>query len=413
MRQTTIQLSTPTISLIAIMLGNGLLSTLVPLRLQIEGYSEIVIGIIGGSYYAGMMIGAFKIEPVVSRVGHIRAYAVFASLLSVVTLMQGMFLGAISWFLLRLLTGCCMAGIFVVIESWFLAVGDKKSRGRLLALYMAAMYTAQSGGQFLLYLGDIGSLQLFCIINILICLSITPLSMTKIVAPQIDEPSTLSLFKLYKISPSGVLGSFAAGVILSSLYSLFPIYVIKVGYKVDSIALIMGLLILGGMSLQYPMGKISDLFDRRKILVLLCTSISIISILLIIASYITSIIFLILCTAYGGLVFILYPLSINQTCDYVKHQEIVGTTQGLLLSYGIGAVIGPIISALFMQFHHIGLLLFIGVLSISLSWFIHYRGKIHVDLPLEQQQDFIISSNTTPIASNMDPSVGAKLKCPV
>ena len=186
-------LMTPIFSFIVVSMGSALLTTLVPLRLEIEGQTEIIIGLISSAFYAGMTLGSFKIEPIVSRIGHIRAYSAFAAILAAVTLLQGMHFYPIFWFFIRLVTGYSMAGIFIIIESWFLASGPTEYRGRLLALYMITMYAAQGGGQFLLYIGDIKSLELFCIIAILFSISIVPLTLTRMKSPHVHEPSALRL----------------------------------------------------------------------------------------------------------------------------------------------------------------------------------------------------------------------------
>ena len=402
MRRTILQLTTPMFCLIAVVLGSGLLTTLVPIRLEMEGYSEIIIGIVSSAFYAGLIFGSFKVEPIVSRIGHIRAYSFFAALLAIVTLLQGMFGNIEAWLVLRLVTGFCMSGLFVIIESWFLVSGPFKYRGRLLALYMTSLYAAQSGGQVLLYYGDVKSLELFCVVTILTCLSIIPLTLTRLQSPEVHEPSALGLKKLFKISPTGICGAICGGMILGCMYGLMPVYVSRVGYSVDDIAIVMGLIILGAMILQYPMGRLSDLFDRRRMMIVLCCTIVIISLLMILFSYMSKTLFFCFSMLYGGLVFVLYPLSISHTCDYVKQEDIIGATQGLLLYYGIGAMIGPIFAAALMQIQPTGLFFFISVLSGVLAYFIYWRGNIKPSLPLEKQHEFAISSSTTPIASTVD-----------
>ncbi|NQY44114.1 MAG: MFS transporter, partial [Legionellales bacterium] len=144
-------------------------------------------------------------------------------------------------------------------------------------------------------------------------------------------------------------------------------------------------------------------FDRRIILITLCISIALSSLLMLVFSYFSTKMFFIFCVIFGGIVFMLYPLSISHTCDYVNHEDIVGATQGLLLSYGLGATIGPIFSALFMHISYIGLFIFISFLSSLLGVFIYKRKNVTTDLPLDEQHSFTISSTTTPVASNMDP----------
>lgn len=397
MLTTLFKLLTPSFSFIMVCTASALLTTLIPIRLNIAAIPVNQIGIIAAGFYAGMIIGAFKIEKLVSRIGHIRGYAAFAAILTVVTLCQGLYFEVFTLFMLRLFTGFSMAGIFIIIESWFLVSGPKEHKGKLLAIYMTIMYAAQSGGQFILLVGDIHSLELFCIMAILFSISIIPLTLTKMQSPMLHEPSAVSLRKIYKVSPTGVMSAFSAGIILSSLYSFLPIYA-----SIDNVPIVVGFLILGGMLLQYPMGKISDLFDRRKILIILTASIAVFSVLMILFSLTTYLnLFIIGCAIFGGIVHILYPLSISHVCDYVEQEDIVATTQSLLLSYGIGATLGPVLSSWFML-HRFGLFIFISIVSSILGFFIYKRGFVRRDLPLEQQQSFSLSSNTTPVATNME-----------
>jgi len=394
------KLFTPMISFIAIVLASSLLTTLLPIRLQSEGVSEFVIGIVSSALYIGITIGAFKIEAIVSRIGHIRAYTAFAGLLTASTLLMGLYYSAIFWFLLRLIVGYCMSGIFIVIESWVLASGPTQKRGKLLSIYMVSMYAAQSGGQFLLGFGNIKSLELFALVAVLMVLSTVPLALTRMNSPIVHEPSALKLSLLYKVSPSGMLGAFVSGIILSCVYSLIPLFISKTTYGVESVPLVMGSIIFGGMVLQYPMGKFSDYFDRRKMILLICLAISGASLALMFTTGVNLNLFILLCIIFGGFTFTLYPLSISHTCDFVSQDDIVAATQGLLLSYGIGAILGPTLASICMSFGTNGLFFFMSLVSLGLAIFIYKRSILGRN-PMNKS-DFVLSSITTPVAGDMN-----------
>ncbi len=210
----------PIVSLIILVLGNGLFMTYVTVRLKLAGYSSGIVGIITASYYAGILLGCVRAEKYISRIGHIRSFASFASLTAVIILLQGLFINSWYWGVLRFLSGFSMAGLFVTIESWLLVKSTTETRGKILSIYMTAFYAAQALGQFLLDVSDPLSLIPFVITAILTSLSIIPVSMTRTLAPSIEEPSFLSIFKLLKITPLGVTGCTLSGVLLGTIYGL-------------------------------------------------------------------------------------------------------------------------------------------------------------------------------------------------
>lgn len=391
----------PLLSLFILILGNGLFTTLVAVRLHGEGSSALIIGLATACYYAGLVCASFKIERSIIRVGHIRAFSAFASALAVISLLQGIYVNPWFWLFLRFLGGIATAGLFIVIESWLLILGTIKTRGQILAIYMVTFYAAQGLGQFLINLGDPESLILFAITAMLCSLSVIPLAMSKVGAPQFGEPTSLSFRSLYKKSASGIIGCFCAGLILGSIYGLLPLYLAEKTHNTSDVGLFMALTIFGGMALQYPVGKISDYVDRRNVLIA-------ISLLTIVISLSINILFhwqwaaLIAIFIFGGLTFTLYPVSISHACDLLLPNEIVAGTQGLLLAYSLGATIGPAIGPLFMKLIGInGLFLYFITISAILAIFFSWR-KIWV-APRKHDETFIPIPQTTPITAEMDP----------
>ena len=150
MRKVLRSIIPPLISLVIVMLGNGFFNTYSSLRISIDGYPAWVIGIINASYYAGVMLGSIYIEKLIDRIGHIRTFAMFASINSAVILLQSFIIGAVSWTFFRFFVGFCAAAFFIVIESWLLLSTGIRTRGKILSLYMLTLYLAQGSGQFIL-----------------------------------------------------------------------------------------------------------------------------------------------------------------------------------------------------------------------------------------------------------------------
>jgi len=395
---------TPLVSLIIIILGSSLMTTLLAVKLAHMGTSSMMIGGMSAAFYGGLVLGSFKIEPFIARVGHIRAYAAFASTLAVVSILHGLWIEPWAWLVLRLLAGYSIAGLFVVIESWLLACSTIQTRGQVLAIYMTALYAGQAAGQLLLNISDVNSLVPFCLISLLCSLSVIPLSMTYVKSPPLSEPSVLDFFKLYSISPTGVISSLTSGLILGAIYGLLPLAISQFGHSDRDIGWLMGLTIFGGTLLQYPIGHLSDRFDRRKVLMVVygLTLLTCLGLLLLGGNL--TVLFAILTFGLGGFAFVLYPLAISHACDYLTAKDIVAATGGLLLAYGIGATLGPILASAFMHLLGAqGLFVYFILIAGAMSGFIYWRSKTKPSLPLAEQQEFVIAARTTPVLNELDP----------
>lgn len=398
-----ISVISPLFSLIILTVGNGFFLTYVTVRLHLDGTSSLMIGAISAAYYAGLVIGSFRIEPFIIRVGHIRAYATFASLVATTILLQSLYINPWWWLILRLLSGYCMAGLFITIESWLLVKSNQRTRGQVLSLYMISFYAAQALGQFLLHLSDLKSFIPFIMAALLSSLSVVPLAMTHTTTPHFEEPSALSFFQLYRISPVGVFGCLCSGLILGSTYGLLPLYISQT-LSVHNVAVLMGATIFGGMLLQYPVGKVSDALDRLKVILIVVGLVLVLSILITTPLSHKVYTLLILLFLFGGLTFTLYPLSITYALDFLHSKDTVAATQGLLLAYSIGATIGPLLAPALMHTAGArGLFIYFIVISGILALLIFWRSLTSPGIPKDKQQEFISLPRTTPVGAELTP----------
>ncbi len=392
--------SAPLISLFVFVLGNGFFATFLASNLAHRQVSSLFIGLMTTSLYFGLVIGSFKIEKLISKVSHIRAYAAFASGITVIALCHSINDNIYFWLILRFFAGFATAGVFVVIESWLLCQSSISTRGQILSFYMVTFYASQALGQLFLKLDVNDSVYMFTIIAISSSLSVIPLSLTSSAMPAYGEPSTLTLKEIYKACVSGLFGCFISGMILGAIYGLFPVFIIKTFLNTDSVANVMFAIIMGGMALQYPIGKLSDVIERRIVLLVIgLVGLSIVLAMLFVGNSVTT--FLILCAFFGGFTFTIYPVSISHACDNLEPEHIVSGTQTLLLAYSIGAMVGPVIASLFMKYAPWGLqsyfLVTLSMLVIILGW------RKTVKENTEQEENYISYPSNTPIICEIDP----------
>ncbi len=358
----------PLLSLVFMMCASGLFNTFVSVRLEMEGYGNEEIGIVTSALYVGILLGSLWIDRWISRVGHVRAFVTFAMVLTGLTLAQAVWVNSWYWSALRVVGGICTAGVFVVIESWLLMMSRPDLRGAVLSIYLAVFYVALSSGQLLIDVSDPGGRVPFFITAGLLILSVLPLGVRKVAAPKLGETARLSLVQLFRISPHGFLGGVMSGMLLAAVYGLGPVFASEAGLNISEIGLFMAVLIFGGFSLQWPFGRWADKTDRRRVLNIVSFATAILGIMIGTLGGGSFAALLILAWLFGGFSFTIYPISMAYACERVKEHQIVAATGGFVLSYGIGAIAGPLLAPLAMNaFGPEALFFFLSLISFLLG----------------------------------------------
>lgn len=391
------------LAIFILMAGSGFLTTLTTVRLERAGSSALAIGVVGTAYFLGLVIGALRVPRLIRRVGHIRGFAAFVSLFSASTLAYAIHRDPVLWAGLRFIDGLCIAGVYVCLESWLNERAEAKARGSVLAGYMIALYLGQAVGQFLLNLSETKPSMPFLVASMLISLAAIPVVLTRISAPPPEDGATLPVAKLYAISPLGIVGATLTGVMLGAFYALGPVYVRRLGMDLSETALFMSIVILGGVALQWPLGRLSDRFDRRKVIVgafagALAASAALAALDAPGAPLFAA------GALFGGLSFALYPLCVAHTNDHLAPEQRVAASGGLVLLYSVGAAAGPMAGAAAMTAAGAGgLFLFIAVCAGLALGFGLWRQARALPVPAEQQQSYQVLPRTTPMAATLDP----------
>jgi MFS family permease len=247
-------------------MGSGLMNSLLSIKMRPQGYNDQIIGLVMSANYLGIVLGIYFCQKIVQQVGHIRAFAVFATVMTAVSLMHGLYMSALLWAVLRFCNGLCVTGLFMVIESWLNGKVEPAFRGRLLSIYMILVYFGNGSGQLLLNVGEVQGQTIFMIAAILFALCLIPVSITRAVKPQRLEVPLYNLIKLFQLAPLSMVESFVAGLINSSFYAMGPIFGIDIGLPVSQVSLFMSLTVWSGLLFQYPVGLFSDRLDRLTVL---------------------------------------------------------------------------------------------------------------------------------------------------
>ncbi len=327
-----------------LLLANGLFGTIVSLRTKTVGFPDAVIGIVLACYFAGLLLSSFYAAKVVARIGHIRAFALFASLASTVALGHLLWVNPLYWGVLRAIMGFSMGGMIVVTEGWLNERADNQSRGNILSLYMIITYASLGLSQLFIVMAHPDGFFLFVVVSILFSLALMPILMTQSQAPTPASAARPDIKHLLAISPVGMVGSFAVGVVNGIFYSLAPIYAYDIGLPTDKIAIFIALSIASGMLLQVPLGRWSDRVDRRWVIAFSSSLTVVACYLLFSAKGQTMGLIFAAGIFYGCVAFTINSLCIAHVNDLSPPDERTQTASGLLMLYGVGAVVGPVLA---------------------------------------------------------------------
>jgi MFS family permease len=384
-----------------ITMGSGLQGTLIGVRAGIEGFSILATGVVMSCYYGGFFLGSKLAPKLVSRVGHIRAFAAFTSLASATVLLHAVFLTPVIWGMIRVVTGFAYAGLFVVAESWLNDFSTNRIRGRLLSTYMAVQHGGFFCGQFFLSLGNPEGFNLFVLISVLLSVALIPILTTVTPAPPFEFYTPVHIRKLYEISPLGVFGAMGAGMGQGAFWGLGAVYAQKTGFSLLEISMFMASIILGGFVWQWPIGWLSDKFDRRKVLHGVSLAGAAMALICVVVSFYFKALLLIFTFCLGGLTLPLYPLILAHTNDHLSRPQMVGASSAMVMVYGFGAFLGPLTAAGIMRIsgtegYFYSQALFYAVIG-GFAW---YRMRQSAPVPLEEQGNFIqVPPRPSPVIS--------------
>lgn len=393
------------------MTGTGLLNTYLGLRLSMEGLSTQATGLVLTTYFAGLIVGSVYCKRVIRSVGHIRAHAAFTAVSTAAVLVHGLWISPPLWAGLRFFSGVANMGLFMVIESWFNECAEPRVRGRVFSIYMIVNYLGSGLGQKLLGVGDVMDQTLFLLAGVFLIMSIIPIAVTHAIRPQLPKIEQISLKTIYQKAPMGMLGCFVTGLNNSAFYAMGAVFAHQIGLSVSQVSWFMALTILGGLLFQWPVGMISDRFDRS--LMLPCQGLILAGIACAAALAGSHSLPVLLAGSgiFGGFLFTIYPVAVARAHDIFDAKDVVKVSSALLFCMGVGAVLGPLLVSTAMDlagtpfgffFYFMGTGSLFGAIALVL------RRKEGVRIvPVAEQVDFVIMKKTSDVALHMDPRLEA------
>jgi MFS family permease len=393
-------------------LASGVLTTYLGLRLAADSAAQIWIGGMMSAYYLGLVAGSKIGHRLIARVGHIRAFVASAGITTASALGHALIDDLAIWLVLRLMVGMGMMCMYMVLESWLNEQADSKNRGTVFASYMIVSYLGLVLGQLAISLNPELTLKPLLIVAMCFALCIVPLALTRRIHPAPLQPAPLKIKLFWQKVPQSLTTIAMAGVIVGSFYGLAPAYIAHSGASTEQVAAYMATTVVAGLVAQWPMGRLSDKIKRSRLIrtntVLLGIVVLCIAIL-----PLSGILQLIFTFAFGILAFTLYPLATALANQNVEQEHRVALSATILLTFGMGACIGPLIASSFMQL--VGNSMLYGFMA--LCTLLLFLRLTHVNYQQKQQnkevpQDYVMASGdlmSSPLAAALDPRVDEQM----
>lgn len=378
------------LGLALLMIGNGLNGTVIGVRSGVEGFSVEVTGVIMAGYFAGFLLGPSVVVKMIPSVGHIRVFAGLASTASSAVLIHSISVTPLTWTAMRFVFGFCVAGLYVVIESWLNEMSTSRTRGRTLAVYMIVSMGGMAIGQLLVAAGDPAGFTLFIVASVLVSMSLVPMTLaatTKV--PPVRLPERATVRELWRIVPTGVVGTFMNGTSAGILLGLGAVYATSAGLGVERTALFVSAPMIGALVFQWPVGWISDRQPRRGVIfVVAAMAVAVCAALAVTPA--DDPITIGLMVLLGGAIFPLYSLVISYTLDWTPVNKTVATSGTLVRINGTGAIFGPIVAAILMaRFDDTWFFVTLAAANAVIVVYIGYRIIARDALPMERQRRFV------------------------
>lgn len=377
--------------------GTGMLYILVVVRAKEAGFSTESIGFMQSSYQVGWLIAAVLIPYLIRHVGHVRVFATVAALGSAVILTHLLYINEYAWIAERLVMGVCTAGLMVTSESWLNDMSENHNRGKTLAVYTIISWGAPVIGIWLLRYGDITSSFFFLLTSVMVSIGAVPVLLSASRTPSLIETERFSIFRLYKITPLGVVGTLLAGLCHGGLYASASIYGVTIDLSVAEISTLSAIALVVGVLLQWPIAIISDRIDRRKLLVITAAlatapawyfstyqSLSVTEVYIAVGTM-------------GAFVLSLYSQTIAHVNDHLKPSQIVSAAGALVLTYGIGYAITPLLIGVLLPYSPRFFFWVNGFCTGFLAIYVLYR--MTRTEAVEDQGEMILVSTASPYAT--------------
>jgi MFS family permease len=340
-----------------VQLANGLQTDILSLRAA-TAFSVTTVGVVMAAYYVGYSAGPLLSHGVIGRFGHVTVMVAAPLIAGVAIVLHATIVTPLAWAALRAISGLVLAMLYVAAESWIHARVENRIRGRVFSIYMVGQMVAMTLAQALLSTGDPDTAVLFLLCGLIFLAASIPVFIARGRAPHRPPPEPFGIARLFRASPMGVIATTLSGVAWSIVFTFGPVYAQRASipgleifalFTLNGVSLFMGVAMVAAAISQYPLGWISDHIGRRLTVALMCGAGALASAFGWWADGGAASLKLVGSAAIGAATFPLYSLTVAHTNDGITPEARVPAAGGLVLLFGVGSIVGPLLSGFIVQ----------------------------------------------------------------
>ncbi|WP_422026280.1 MFS transporter [Roseovarius sp.] len=333
------------LSVILLQLSSGGVGPLDALSGIALDFTTTQIGLLGSAHFVGFFIGCWWAPRLMGSVGHSRAFAAFTAAGTIGLMLHMLIIDPWAWALMRVATGCCVAGCYTIIEAWLQSKVTNATRGRTMGTYRIVDMTASLMAQMVISVLEPASYVSYNILALFCCAALIPLTLTRVRQPETPAAPRLRPKLLIECSPLAAAGVLVAAVSSASFRMVGPLYGEEVGLATDQIAWFLASFVLGGAIAQYPVGWLADKYDRRHVLIGLSVA-AILSCIVTASVQELSPTGVMLMAFFFGLTSIpIYSVSAAHANDFVESSQRVELSAALMFFFATGAIAAPLLAS--------------------------------------------------------------------
>ncbi|HEX4902521.1 MAG TPA: MFS transporter [Acidimicrobiales bacterium] len=388
------------LSILLLMVGSGLQGALLGVRAERASFDATVTGLVLGLYYLGYVAGSQWVPGLIRSVGHIRVFASLASIASAAVVVHGVWVSPLPWMVLRFTTGVCIAGLFIVSESWLNDVSTSSTRGSLLAVYNSVVTAGLTMGSLLLNVADVSGFVLFVIGSVALSMAAVPVALAPHDAPPPREHAPRSVREIVRSAPLGIAGAALSGLGTGAALGFGAVYATRAGFGVSGASQFVAALLVGAVVGQFPLGRWSDRTDRRLVMAAAALLVAAGAGVGLAATAADSFpIALVAALLIGAGAFALYGLSFAHVADYVEASAMPATGARLITFNGLGAAAGPFLaSATISAFGPEGIFYVLGVATVPFVAYVGVRLRRRGPVSEDRRAHYAPMSSSTTVA---------------
>jgi MFS family permease len=377
----------------------GALSVVGPLSLISSGASSFKIGLIVAGYATGFLLGANFAPREIARIGHIRAIAGFAAITAIAVAALYLSTATAWWLIMQFIMGLCVASFLAAGESWVADAAPPERRGAILAFYLVAAKIGFIIGPFLVAGIEPGVAAGFLVVAALYTASLVPATATNRAQPAPPTSESFGPLKVFRIAPSAIIAAMAAGLVNGPVMQLYAVFVGGLGTEsvVQTAALFNAFLVGGSVLAQWPAGLLSDRMDRRIVIAGLALTAGIGALGLgLLSGVLPLILVLAIAAVWGAGAQSYYGIAVAHAADRAPDGQATNMMSGILIVYGLGTMIGPVLAGVVMALlGPSALFLYASVILFALFGIMLYRRGGKAPVVSDDKADFEPTSATS------------------